>query len=616
MVPSADATADAPAPARPLRVAALVKQIPRFEVMELGPDGRLRREGLELEMNPYCRRAVAEGVELARATGGTCTVLTLGPPSAEDVLREAVAWGADAGVLVTDPAFAGSDTLATARALAAALRREGPFDLVLVGRNSVDADTGQVGPEVAELLDLPFATAVRELELRGGTVAVRCEHDDGWVEAEVDLPAVLSTAERLCDPCKVPPEGRASVPAERLRRLAAADLGEGPWGQEGSPTWVGPVRVHEVERLRHRLDADVESQVRAAVGVLVERGALDPALDHLADVGEVPAPTGGHGPAVGVVVEPDRAHLTRELLGAAAGLAAELGGRVVATAVGAADPAELGSWGADQVVLLEIVGAVVEEDVARGIGDWAGRATPWAILAPSTAWGREVAGRVAARLGAGLTGDAVSLETSDGRLVAWKPAFGGQLVAAVTATSPVQTATVRAGVLPRRRPRAAVAPVTRERVEQRGRVRVASRVRDDDLDVLAEAPVVVAVGQAVGPDEYGALQPLLDVLGAELGATRKVTDRGWQPRARQIGITGRSIAPGCSSRSAPAASSTTRSVSSPRAPCWRSTRIPPRRSSRSPTPGSSVTGARSSPCSSTRSPGSGRTRSGPEASEA
>ena len=99
-------------------------------------------------------------------------MFTLGPPAADDTLREAIAWGLERdvdidGVLVTDPAFAGSDTLATAKALAAALDREGPFDLVLTGRNSVDADTGQVGPELAELLDLPFLTGVRHLAIDG-----------------------------------------------------------------------------------------------------------------------------------------------------------------------------------------------------------------------------------------------------------------------------------------------------------------------------------------------------------------------------------------------------------------------------------------------------------------
>src|SRR2546428_14119746 len=91
-----------------MRIAVLVKQVPKFDAMELGPDGRLVREGLELEMNPYCRRAVSQGVALAQATAGSCTVFTLGPPAAEDSLREAVAWGATDGVLISGPAFAGS----------------------------------------------------------------------------------------------------------------------------------------------------------------------------------------------------------------------------------------------------------------------------------------------------------------------------------------------------------------------------------------------------------------------------------------------------------------------------------------------------------------------------
>src|SRR4051812_14444258 len=299
-----------------MRIAALVKQIPKFEAMELGPDGRLVREGLALEMNAYCRRAVSKGVELAQSTSGTCTVLTLGPPSAEDVLREAIAWGADDGVLVSDPAFAGSDTLATARALAAALQREGPFDLILVGRNSVDADTGQVGPEIAQLLDLPFATGVKQLDLGEGVVSVLCEEDDGQSERIVQLPAVLSTAERLCEPCKVDPEGRAAVDAARIRTLTAADLGPGPWGQDGSGTYVGEVRVLEVTRRRHVLSGPLDEQVEAAVRLLDELGALDASADAASDVATVPPARSRSGPSVAVLVEPDRTQVARELLGA------------------------------------------------------------------------------------------------------------------------------------------------------------------------------------------------------------------------------------------------------------------------------------------------------------
>src|SRR5215470_9613502 len=86
---------------KPLRIAALVKQIPRFEEMQLGPDGRLKRDGVELSMNPYCLRAVSKGVELAAQTGGSCTVISLGPPAAEDVVRWGVAGGAQQGILIS-----------------------------------------------------------------------------------------------------------------------------------------------------------------------------------------------------------------------------------------------------------------------------------------------------------------------------------------------------------------------------------------------------------------------------------------------------------------------------------------------------------------------------------
>ncbi len=539
----------APGPARyvpemALRIAVLVKQVPRFEELRLGPDGRLQREGLELELNPYCRRAVSKGVELAREYGGSVSAYTLGPPAAEDSLREAVAWGADEGVLITDPAFAGSDTLATARAVAAALDRDGPWDLILTGRNSVDADTGQVPPELAELLGLPFLAGVRELAVDpvGRAVSVRCEYDDGWARAEAPLPVLLSCAERLCEPAKVDPEGRAAVSADRLRQLAAADLGPGPWGQAGSPTAVGDVRTLEVARARFRPSGSVGEQVAAAVSFLRDRGALA-AAPAAASIAETVAPaTGGAEERLAVIVEPGRPGLARELLGRAARLAQSLDGRVVALGLDPLDAGQLGRWGADEAVAF--AGPRVEADVAGAVSRWCDAHQPWAVLAGGTLWGREVASRVAARLGAGLTGDAVDLDITDGRLVCWKPAFGGSLVAAITATSPVQLATVRPGILPRLAPRAAgPAELAHDTMAPTSPVRLLESERDDELDALARADVVVGVGTGVAPDEYPDLHPLLTVLGAELAATRKVTDKGWLPRARQVGITGRSIGP-------------------------------------------------------------------------
>jgi electron transfer flavoprotein alpha subunit len=526
---------------RPLRVAALVKQIPVGESMTLGDDGRLVRDGIELEMNAYCRRAVAKGVEWARESGGTCTVFTLGPPAAEDVLREAIAWGADRGVHLCDPAFAGSDTLATARALSAALQREGPFDLVLVGRNSLDGDTGQVGPEIAQLAGLPFAAGVRQMGIRGEGLSLTLEQDDGTEELEVGLPALLSVAERLCEPCKVPPPRRAEVPSAQIQVVRADDLGPGPWGQAGSPTRVGRTRVMHHDRAAKVLGGTPEEQAAEAVALLAARGAL---TSTPADASPLSAPrvaSAATGRMIGVLAEPGRPQVASEILGTAAELSRIFAGQVHALAFEGADTTSLGGAGAEAVTIL--TGSPIAEDVAAAVVAWSAENPLWALLGPSTAFGREVLGRVAAALGAGLVGDAIGLEVVADELVAHKPAFSGALVADIVCTSDIRLVSVRPGVLPLPRPRTHAPDVSTWAMAPRSRVRTISQTRDDDVELLARAEAVIGVGAAVQPDEYAELSPLAALLGAELAATRKVTDQGWAPRARQVGITGRSIAP-------------------------------------------------------------------------
>jgi electron transfer flavoprotein alpha subunit len=530
---------------RPLRIAALIKQIPVGESMTLGEDGRLVRDGIALEMNAYCRRAVSKGVEWARDSGGSCTVFTLGPPSAEDALREGIAWGAERGVHLCDPAFRGADTLATARALAAALEREGPFDLILAGRNSLDGDTGQVGPEVAQLTGLPFAAGVRYMGIEGEDLRLTLEHDDGWEEVEVSLPALVSVAERLCEPCKVPPPLRAEVPSGRIRVVTASELGEGPWGQEGSPTRVGHIRPMKHDRVGKVLSGSAVEQAAEAVALLGARGALTLQLDDAATsaiAGHATAIAGGaDGELIAALVEPGRPQVGREILGTASRLATSLQGRVHALAFEGADVEALGALGADLVT--SFTGPPIAEDVAGAVVEWAHRNPVWAVVGPSTAFGREVLGRAAAALGAGLVGDAIGLDIVDGELVAAKPAFSGALVADIICTSDIRLVTVRPGVLPLPAMREHMPAVLSSAIVPRSRVHLVARGRDDDVEVLARAEVVIGVGAAVKPEEYAALSPLAALLGAELGATRKVTDKGWAPRSRQIGITGRSISP-------------------------------------------------------------------------
>jgi electron transfer flavoprotein alpha subunit len=570
-----------------MRIAVLVKQVPAPAQLAMA-GGRLRRDGVDLEVNAYCRRANAMAVGLA-GPAGEVVVLTMGPPSAEDALREMLACGADRAVHLCDPAFAGADTLATARALAAAVRREGPFDLVLCGASSIDADTGQVGPSLAALLGVPFAGPARELAIDDGLVTARLESEDGYRTVELRLPAVVAAAERLCDPSKADPGARRDVAADRIacRTAFDLDLKRDEVGQAGSPTTVGPIRLVEAHRRRRRatsadeavrwllawgaLDRDRRdagagrpcSVVKEREGPSHSPGAARPVgtergtastrgVTVRAPGDEMVAATGGPGPEVWCVLPGDAPAGHAELVGEAARLAAAVGGSVTVV-VPEPVPVEpgLGALGADRVL---VVDGDEPEDWAPPIAVHAARERPWAVLVQGTAAGRSIAPSVAARNGWGLVGDAVGFDLAGDRLVAWKPAFGGQCVAAVESSSPVRMATVRPGVLPRRWPRPGVAdppvrhlpsPPGSPPGSAQGRVRTISREHLDDgaLDIRTAA-AVVGVGRGVDPGDYPQLDRLRQVLGgAPLAATRKVTDRGWLPRSRQVGVTGRAIAP-------------------------------------------------------------------------
>ena len=148
-----------------MKIAVCIKQVPVVSMLKFDNETRrVVREGVPNEVNPYDVLALALATRLSREHGAEVVALTMGPPQASDALVQALAMGADRAVHLNDRAFAGSDTLATSRALALALERERP-DLIICGRNSTDAETGQVGPEVAEMLGLPQITAVSKLDV-------------------------------------------------------------------------------------------------------------------------------------------------------------------------------------------------------------------------------------------------------------------------------------------------------------------------------------------------------------------------------------------------------------------------------------------------------------------
>ena len=253
--------------------------------------------------------------------------------------------------------------------------------------------------------------------------------------------------------------------------------------------------------------------------------------------------------AIAVILEPGRDGVAQELLGGARALACQVNAEVIALDAGGCSVTTLSSWGADRVVQLK--GAIpLAHNVSSTAHAWARKREPWAVILPSSSWGREVAGRLSAALGCGLIGDAIELEVDNDadqrypRLLAWKPALQGQLVAAIRANSAIQLVSLRPGVLRPAVPRAPTpVPTDRFEMDALSQVELISYTRDDNCELLRRADRVIAVGAGVPHHAYQLVKELAIVLGAELAGSRKVTDLGWLPHSRQVGITGIHVSP-------------------------------------------------------------------------
>ena len=225
-----------------------IKQVPDTTEVKINPEtNTLIREGVESIINPLDYVAMQAALELRDREGGKVSVITMGPPQSEIALREALAVGADHAVLLTDPAFAGADTLATSHVLATAVSRLDPFpDLVMCGMQTIDSDTGHVGPQLAEELDLPQVSGVNEIRAQGPALVVR-KVSDGFLDTiRVTLPALLIVNRALCRVKDLPLGALEKAFSEMdITRWGLKDLGlaRGEVGMEGSATRVWKLKT-------------------------------------------------------------------------------------------------------------------------------------------------------------------------------------------------------------------------------------------------------------------------------------------------------------------------------------------------------------------------------------
>ncbi len=545
-----------------MKIAVCIKQVPMVSAMEFDAAAKtIVRDGVPMEVSAFDIRALLRAIEVRDELGGEVVVLTMGPPQAVEALAECLALGADRALHLCDKAFAGADTLATARALAAALFRE-DCDLIVCGRHSVDAETGQVGPEMAELLDLPQVTNARTLEIdwRRRVLLAERETDDGVERLEAPLPALVSAGEDLAAERFVTQAERDEAMGKPIERISAADLGGDVerFGATGSPTWVLGLESAADERRREVLPGeDLAADVRRVAGALVAAGIfgewrIQRRAPAVASRGAADALAGTTTLVVAEVLGGALRPVTFELIGKARQLAAAHGGRVdVVVADGAAEglAEELATSGVDRVLVAQdpaLDGAT--EPQAAVLSSVIRTFAPNLVLLPATSAGRDLAPRVAGRLELGLTGECIDVTVDEeGRVLQHKPAFGGSVVALIASRTVPVMSTIRPGMLSRAAPpaegAAEIVAVAMPPLVDRLRI-IERRVNAGEVADLEGADVVVGFGMGIGGAEaLPDIRELADVAGAVLCTTRDVTDAGWVAKHFQVGMTGRVIAP-------------------------------------------------------------------------
>lgn len=521
-----------------------VKQVPQVDQVRFDRANRIVREDVDNLCNPLDLQALGHALRL-RAPEDEVIVATMGPPTARAVLEDGLARGANRAIQLTDRRFQGADTLATARALAEVVRRESP-DLVLSGRSTLDGATAQLGQQVAELAELGLVTEAVGISLLTDGVHIERETDHGYETWQAPLPVLLTIA-------------RGPQPREPFRQssadvveLSAEDLSGTPteYGTRGSPTFVRQVRTREIARGRELIES-VETAAARVRSLLAEPEGQARSVSSRQE-----RASGNHD--VWVLAERDRNTLdpiSFEGLACADRLAAELGARVTAILLDAADDAaarELTERGADRV--LHVHHPRLRVGSARAYADALAtvltREQPLVLVAPWTVHGRDYVPQVAARLGLGLIGDVTGVEVELGEKprIQWiKPAWAGTAEALVISRTTPTVATLRPGSytpLPRRAVSAVdVVNIDGTLAAVSNEPRLVSHRHEVDARVLDRAPVVFCVGSQVLSATVAQLRELAEAWGVGVGGTAEAVRLGLVPPQWELGLLKRSIAP-------------------------------------------------------------------------
>jgi electron transfer flavoprotein beta subunit len=256
-----------------VKIVVCIKQVPDTKGgVKFNPDGTLNRAAMLAIMNPDDKAGLEAALRLKDQYGAEVTVVTMGLPKADEVLREAMAMGADKGILVTDRVLGGADTWATSQTIAGAVRNL-DYDLIITGRQAIDGDTAQVGPQLSEHLHIPvisYAQKIREINLEERYIVVERQYDDRYHVVKAKLPCLITALSELNTPRYMTPGGIFDAYAKEVtvwHRADLKDLDDSNIGLAGSPTKIAKAS----DKVRKGAGTKVELDPSASADYIVEK---------------------------------------------------------------------------------------------------------------------------------------------------------------------------------------------------------------------------------------------------------------------------------------------------------------------------------------------------------
>lgn len=256
-----------------MKIVVCLKQVPDTTVVKIDPKtGTLIRDGVPSIINPEDKHALEAALQIKDNYGAHVTVISMGPPQAKNALREALCMGADEAILLTDRAFGGADTLATSKTIAAAIR-ELEYDIIFAGRQAIDGDTAQVGPEIAEHLNVPQVTYVQDVKVDEDVLIVNRALEDGYELIKVQTPVLLTAIEELNHPRYMNVRYIFDTVDKEVKMMTAADI-DVPveeLGLKGSPTKVKKSMTKEAKGAGEVIKESAPEAVAYVLGKLKEK---------------------------------------------------------------------------------------------------------------------------------------------------------------------------------------------------------------------------------------------------------------------------------------------------------------------------------------------------------